>query len=590
MTEQILLFFVLGLTMSFFVWGKIRYEVVALIALITLALFNVIPFDQVFVGFSHPAVIIVVAVLVLSKGLMNSGMVDSIGRRLSSLNGKPFFQVVALTLIATILSAFIYNVGALALLMPIAIRMARKSNVSPALFLMPVAFGTHLGGFLLVISAIPNVIIATFRTQAGLEPFAMFDFAKVGVWLAILGVLYISLIGWRLMPRNKARAAGTELFNIEGYMTELRVRNDSRIVGAPIKNMESMMKGSLTVVALIRNEHKIMAPSRLEILREHDVLLIRAEQEVLNDLIDTTGLELIGSQDLKSGTLGTDDVKVVEAVVYPDSLVRGQNAFNLNLRWKYGVNLIAVARHNKPLTQRLDDIIFRSTDVLLLQGEDEKLQATLSELKLLPLAERDMSLGKPQRVILALTIFAFAVLVASFGLLPIEIVFSIAAIIMVLFGFVSAREAYQSIDWSVIVLLGAMIPLGIALETSGGAVTIAGSLFFLSEYFSPVFLLILILVVSMLLSDLVNTAGAAILMAPIAILIAQSIGVSVDPFLMAVAIGGSTAFMTPIGHQSNTLVMRPGGYKFGDYWRMGLPLNILILVVSIPLILMFWPL
>jgi di/tricarboxylate transporter len=590
MTEQILLFFVLALTMSFFVWGKIRYEVVALIALITLALFNVVPFDQVFVGFSHPAVIIVVAVLVLSKGLMNSGMVDGIGRRLSSLNGKPFLQVVALTLLATVLSAFIYNVGALALLMPIAIRMARKSNVSPALFLMPVAFGTHLGGFLLVISAIPNVIIATFRTQAGLEPFAMFDFAKVGIWLAILGVMYISLIGWRLMPRSKARVTGTELFNIEGYMTELRVRNDSRVVGLPIKKMESLMKGTLTVVALIRNEHKIMAPSRLEILREHDVLLIRAEQEVLNDLIEATGLELIGSQDLRRGTLGTDDVKVVEAVVYPDSLVRGQNAFGLNLRWKYGVNLIAVARHNKPLTERLDNIVFRSTDVLLLQGEDEKLQSALSELKLLPLAEREVSLGKPQRVILALAIFASAVLVASFGLLPIEIVFSIAAIIMVLFGFVSAREAYHSIDWSVVFLLGAMIPIGIALETSGGAVSIAGSLFFLSEFFSPVFLLVLVLVVSMLLCELVNTAGATILMAPIAILIAQSMGVSVDPFLMAVAIGGSTAFMTPIGHQANTLVMRPGGYKFGDYWRMGLPLNILILLVSIPLILFFWPL
>ncbi len=563
---------------------------VALVALLFLAVVGIIPTGEVFSGFSHPAVVIVVAVLVLSRGLLNSGLVDNFGRKLSMFDGRPFLQLVALTLSATVLSAFVYNIGALALLMPVAIRMAQKSRISPALFLLPMAFGTHLGGFLTLISAIPNIIVATFRADAGLEPFAMFDFAYVGGFLAIIGVVYLSLVGWKMFPKDKKTEVNLEPFSIEDYMTEFRVTDNSKVLNRPLKEVDKLSKGRVAVVALVRQEHKIMAPSRQERLHSRDVLLVRADQETLKELVDMAGLELIGSQALEKGALGSDEVKVIEAVVPPDSLSRGKTAHDLNLRWQYGVNLLALARQEKPLRDRLDETEFRSGDVLLLQGEEEKLDHMLARLKLLPLAEREVSLGKPHRVILAVCIFAFAIVVGSLGILPLEIAFAIAAILTILTGFLSFKEAYQNIDWSVVVLLAALVPIGQALEFSGGAETIANALVFLTTFVSPVFILVLVMVTSIILSDLINTIGATVLMAPVAILIAHSLGLSIDPFLMAVAIGGSCAFMTPIGHQSNTLVMGPGGYKFGDYWKMGLPLSILIIVISIPLLLIFWPL
>lgn len=576
--------------MAFFVWGKWRYDLIALVALLFLAVVGIIPTGDVFSGFSHPAVIIVVAVLVLSRGLLNSGLIDNFGRKLSVLDGRPFLQLLALTLSATALSAFIYNVGALALLMPVAIRMAQKSQISPALFLLPMAFGTHLGGFLTLISAIPNIIVATFRADVGLEPFAMFDFALVGGFLAIAGFVYLVFVGWKMFPKDKKTEINSEPFNIEDYMTELRITDSSKILNKTLKEVDKLSKGRVTVVALVRREHKIMAPSRQEMLRPRDVLLVRADQETLNELIGTAGLELIGSQDLEKGTLGGDEVKVIEAVVPPDSLSRGKSARDLNLRWQYSVNLLALARQERLLRDRLDETEFRSGDVLLLQGEEEKLDYMLTRLKLLPLAEREVSLGKPHRVILAICIFAFAIVIGSLGILPLEIAFAIAAVLTILTGFLSFREAYQNIDWSVVVLLAAMVPIGRALEFSGGAETIANALVFLTTFVSPVFILVLVMVISIILSDLINTVGATVLMAPVAVLIAHSLGLSIDPFLMAVAIGGSCAFMTPVGHQSNTLVMGPGGYKFEDYWRMGLPLNILIVIISIPLLLVFWPL
>jgi di/tricarboxylate transporter len=513
----------------------------------------------------------VAAVLVVSRGLFNSGVIDLIARRLADVGDRPGFQVAALTALVAILSSFMNNIGALALLMPL-------------------AFGSLLGGLTTLIGTPPNIIVATFRARNGLEPFRMFDFTPVGLGVAVAGILFITLIGWRLVPHRKGRASPEELFQIENYMTEVRVTEESQLAGQPLRRISEAADVEAIVVALLRGDERVPAPSSFEILQPGDVLLVEADSESLKTLTSTLRLELVGSQQLGEKALQSDEVGILEAVVRPDSPMVGETVRSLDLRWRYGVNLLAVARHGSRVQARLSRLRFRPGDVVLLQGPTGTLPETAAALGALPLAERRLSLGRPRRLFLALAVFGAALLAAATGLLPVQVAFVAAAVVMVLTGLLSLPDAYDSIDWPIIILLGVMIPVGQALEVSGGADMIARQVVALSEQVSPVMTLGFVLVGTMFLSDLVNNAAAAVLMAPISVHIAEGIGASPDPFLMCVAIGASCAFLTPIGHQSNTLVMGPGGYEFGDYWRMGLLLEIIIVATALPLVLWFWPL
>lgn len=588
MLQQIIVFAVLATALALFIWGRWRYDVVALLALLAVTVTGIIPGEQAFAGFGHPAVITVAAVLVVSRGLRNSGVVDLLARPLLRVGDNPSVQVGALTSLVATLSAFMNNVGALALLLPVAIRMARKNGRSPSLLLMPLAFGSLLGGLITLIGTPPNIIIATFRAETGAEPFRMFDFAPVGLGVAVAGILFVALIGWRLVPQRKGASSREELFEIGDYVTEVIVPADSKLVGKRLREVGTVSDAEVVVIALLRGERRLNSPSSFEVMRADDVLVVEADSEDLRELVDAAGLTLSGSRKLGEDAL--ESGSLMEAVVMADSPIIGQTARSLNLRWRYGVNLLGVARMGSRIHRRLRDIRFQTGDVLLLQGPTETFNATLSTLGCLPLAGRGLSLGQPRRVGLGLGIFGTALLLAAVGLLPIQVTFIGAAVAMVLARIISLREAYESIDWSIIVLLGAMIPVGQALEASGGAASIASATLAISGQMPAVVSLLIILIATMFLSDLVNNAAAAVLMAPIAISVAVGLGASPDPFLMCVAIGASCAFLTPIGHQSNTLVMGPGGYRFGDYWRMGLLLEVVIVVVSIPLIMIFWPL
>jgi di/tricarboxylate transporter len=588
MLQQIIVFAVLAAALALFIWGRWRYDIVALLALLAVTVTGIIPAEQAFAGFGHPAVITVAAVLVVSRGLRNSGVVDLLAKPLLRVGKQPSVQVGALGSLVAALSAFMNNVGALALLMPVAIRMARKNGRSPSLLLMPLAFGSLLGGLITLIGTPPNIIIATFRAETGAEPFRMFDFAPVGLGVAIAGLLFIALIGWRLVPQRKGAASREEMFEIGDYVTEVIVPADSKLVGKRLRDLGSVSEAEVVVIALLRGKRRLNNPTSFEVMRADDVLVVEANSEDLRELVDAARLTLSGSR--KLGEEALESGSLMEAVVMADSPLIRQTARRLNLRWRYGVNLLGVARMGSRIHRRLRDIRFQAGDVLLLQGPAETFSATLSTLGCLPLAGRGLSLGQPRRVGLGLGIFGAALLLAAVGLLPIQVTFVGAAVAMVLVQIISLGEAYESIDWSIIVLLGAMIPVGQALETSGGAERIAAATLAISGQMPPVISLLIILVATMFLSDLVNNATAAVLMAPIAISVAQGMDASIDPFLMAVAIGASCAFLTPIGHQSNTLVMGPGGYQFGDYWRMGLLLEVIIVVVAIPLIMRFWPL
>lgn len=591
MSDLMLQYFVMALLLIMlilFATSKLRYDLVALIGLIAVTLTGAIDPGEAFAGFGHPAVITVAAVLIISRGLLNSGLVDRIVGLVSWVGDNALAQIAVLTTLVAVCSAFINNVGALALFMPIALRLSASSETPASLLLMPLAFGSLLGGLTTLIGTPPNIIIASFRAQTGAEAFRMFDFAPVGGLIALAGLVFIIFLGWRLVPIRRSARSPEEMFDIGEYLTEMRVPEDSELIGEPLETIEDE-EHEVAVVAMIRDERRFPTPSRRQLLAGGDLLIVRADTDGLTYLTEEIGLELAEDAQPDRESLRSEEVKLIEIVVAPGSRAEGRTARNLNLRRRHGVNLLAISREGSNLQQRLAGTHLRPGDVLLLQGSEEVLADIVAELGFLPLAERGLRIGGPRRLLLAGGIFAAALIAAAFGIVPAEIALVTAALTMTLANLISPKEIYESVDWPIIVLLAAMIPVSTALQNTGGTALIADTLLELSSGASVWLTLTIVLVGTMFLSDLVNNAAASVLVAPIALQIASGIGASANPFLMAVAIGASCAFLTPIGHQSNTLVMGPGGYRFGDYWRMGLSLEIIIVLIGVPALLWIWP-
>jgi di/tricarboxylate transporter len=577
--------------LTLFAWGRWRYDVVALVALLTLVIAGIVPADTAFTGFGHPAVITVAAILVVSRGLQNSGLIDRVARWLSRAGDAPTAQVASTSGFIALCSGFMNNVGALALLMPATIRLAKRAGNPRSLLLMPLAFASLLGGMITVIGTPPNIIIATYRGTVTDEPFAMFDFAPVGIGIMLAGVAFLALVGWRLIPRRPQADDDEDLFDIKEYLTELQVPEGSPIVDRRIGDLEELTEVPVAVVTLIRGDRRLPAPSFYERLRIGDVLVIEADTEGIEALVQEAKLEPAEAQELGELALDSEDVNLIEAVVTHGAPIEGRSAFDVRLRARYGMNLLAVAREGGRIRQRLGRVKLQAGDVLLLQSPGEGLSSTLSALGCLPLAQRELDLHQRTGILAAVLIFGAALLAAAgLRILPIEVAVTLAALAMGFAGLVTLRQAYEAIDWSVLILLGAMIPVGAALETTGAAASLADWYLDLGGALPGWVMLTLLLVVAMLLSDVVNNAAAAVILAPIAVGTAAGLGVSADPFLMAVAVGASSAFLTPIGHQSNVLVMGPGGYRFSDYWRVGLPLEVVVVAVAVPLILIVWPL
>ncbi|MGM0402908.1 MAG: SLC13 family permease [Thermodesulfobacteriota bacterium] len=590
--DQMVVFGILLGTLVLFVWGRWRYDLVAIGALLLVYMAGLSSSEQIFAGFGHPAVITVAAVLVLSRGLLNAGVIDSMSRTLAKVGNRITVQVVTLTGIVAVSSGFMNNVGALALLMPVAIWLSRKSGRSPSLLLMPLAFGSLLGGLMTLIGTPPNIIIAMYRAEANETAFRMFDFLPVGGGVMLAGIFFIAFAGWRLTPRRDDGGSSEDLFQIEDYISELVVPEDSKIVGQTIYHLTSKLEEDVeaTVVGLVRQDKHIPLPSWHQIIEAGDILVVEATSDDLKAMMDIVDLELAECKGDCKATLGSEDISIIEAVITPESTMAGHTATSLSLRRTFKVNLLSIARQGERLKTRLGQTRLVIGDILLLQGSDDNLQNVIKTYRLLPLAERDLRLDQPKKVVPAVGIFVAAMALAALNILPVHVAFTAAALVMVLVGLISVSQIYQSVDWPIIVLLGAMFPLGEALERTGGAELIAGQLLLLSEQFPPIVTVAILLVGTMMLSNVINNAAAAVLMAPIGISLAHGMGVSVDPLLMAVAVGASCAFLTPVGHQSNALVMAPGGYRFGDYWRLGLPLSILSALVAVPLIALVWPL
>jgi len=587
--DQLIVFATLVLVLVLFAWGRIRHDFVALIALFLLVIAGIIPAAKAFAGFGHPAVVTVASVLIIGRALYYSGLIDVLGKWVMRFGKNQAVQIITLSFLVAVASAFMNNVGALAIMMPVAIHMARKSGYPPSHVLMPIAFASLLGGMTTLIGTPPNIIIATFRVDAGGEAFGMFDFSPVGVGVAVLGILFIALIGWRLLPKRTAKKSEQELFKIDDYITEVKIEQDSKIKGLSINELKEVSKADVQVLGLVRSNKHLHAPDDREKLQKGDIIILETDAEELKTFLNNTGLKLVGGRQFRKDAIGSQNITVSEVIVMADSSLLGQTITTMKMRSRFGLNLLAVARRERRIHRRLDRIIFRTGDVLLLQGRAHIIDDIILSIGCLPLARRGLRLGYKKKISLSLGIFALSIVAVVTGLLPVQLAFTMAAVAMILSGLLPLKDVYTSVDWPVIVLLGAMIPVGGALEITGGAKLIATQILNLGDQFPLWAMVTVILVVTMFLSDIINNAATVVLMAPISISVAQGLGASIDPFLMAVALGGSCAFLTPIGHQSNTLVMGPGGYRFSDYARMGLPLELLIVLIGVPLILHFWP-
>ena len=589
--EQVLLFCVLGAAFLLFAWGRVRYDVVAVLALLIAVAVGLVPAQSAFLGFGHPAVVTVAAILILSRALRESGIVNPMVRLLRPLRDHPSLQVLAIAGLAAFCSGFMNNVGALALIMPVALQSAYAAGRPPSQLLMPLSFGTLLGGLTTLIGTPPNIIIASFRASETGQGFAMFDFTPVGLGVAAVGVVFIAFVGWRLLPLREHGAKEAEaIFHVEDYITEVRLPEGSPYVGHRLVDLETLAQGNIAVVALVRRKDRMLAPSSFLRLQAGDILILESDTATLQKVVEDAKLDRLGAAELSVENLRSERVGLVEVVVVPGSRMEGRTANSLRLHTRFGVNLLGVARQGERVPERLGRIRFMAGDVLLLQGEREALPETLAALGCLPLAAREIALGRRPVSAVAPVVFGVAVLALATGVLPPHIAFVGAVAALVLLGQIGAREIYEAIDWPVVVLLGAMIPIGAAIETTGASAVVTGPILALEGEVPIWAILALVMVVTMLLSDVMNNAATAVIMAPIGLGIAHGLGVSLDPFLMAVAVGASSTYLTPIGHQSNLLVMGPGGYRFGDYWRMGLPLDLLIVAVAVPLILWVWPL
>ena len=587
--EQTLVFLTLGLALTLFIWGKIRHDFTALIALFFLVSVGIIPAGDAFSGFGHPAVITVAAVLVIGKALENSGLIDIAAKYILRIGRRPTTQILSLCAVVAVASGFMNNVGALAIMMPIALYIARKSDLPPSFVLMPIAFSSLLGGLTTLIGTPPNIIISEFRAENMGSGFGMFDFTPVGASLAFIGVLFVGFLGWRVLPRRQSKNEDSDLFDIDDYITELRVPSDSDAVGSTLYDIIERSGDEVQILGLVRNNQRIHTFNILEKIQADDILILQCDTDALQSIIEKSGLTLVGGRQFRMDAEGSRNIILTEAVIMSGSPLVGKTATSTQLRTRYGVNLLAVARRETKILRRLNSISFKNGDVILLQGRAEIIDETLANLGCLPLARRQLRFGFKKKVSLALGIFGISIAMVVMGILPVQVSFSMAAVALVLTNVLPLKKVYTSIDWPVIVLLGAMIPVGQAMETSGAASSIAEKILLLSDYVPVWGIIATLLIMTMLLSDIINNAATVLIMAPIGMSIAQTMNLSIDPFLMTVAVGGSCAFLTPIGHQSNTIVMGPGGYKFSDYWRMGLPMDIIIVTLGTPLIMYFWP-
>ena len=589
-THQALLFTLIGALFVFLIWGRYRYDLVAFGALLLAYLLGLVPTDEVFAGFGHPAVIIIALVLIISRGLYLSGAIELMASALLDGSRSIGRHIGLMAGVSAALSAVMNNVAALALLMPIDLQASEKAKRNPGLTLMPLSFASILGGMITLIGTPPNIVIATFRGEAIGDPYTMFDFAPVGIVVAVAGIAYVALVGWRLIPVERTNAAlPSSIEGLDRYLVELRVPADAEVIGQRLRSLDGDAdECGVQVLGLIRAGERLPGMAVYAQLRPDDRIVVEGGPDGIDAFAGALALSYADSDRPSKALSGTTIMR--EVAVPQTSRLVGRTESALRLRYRQGVILLGISRNGVRLRERLREVQIQAGDLLLFLGPEDTLDDVIEWLGCLPLAPRGLDVIQREKARRAIGIFALGIGLASLELIYLPMALACVALLYIVLDIVPLSQVYESIEWPVVVLLGAMIPISVALEVSGGTQLLA-DLFVASTDGWPVTLILAaLMLVTMTLSDVLNNVATALIAAPIALDVAERLQVSPDPFLMAVAVAASCAFLTPIGHKNNTLIMGPGGYGFGDYWRMGLPLEALVVVTGIPMILWVWPL
>jgi di/tricarboxylate transporter len=586
--HQGLAFGLIFVTIGCFIWGRFRYDLISVLSLMAAVVLGLVKPAKAFSGFSNDVVVIIACALVVSAGFARSGVIEAVLRPLAPRLKTLRTQVPVLVTATTLLSMTTKNVGALAILMPIAQQTSRRTGTPISRLLMPMSFGALLGGLVTLVGTSTNIIASQVREELFGKPFGMYDFAPVGLALSAIAIVFLSF-AYRLLPASRQGAAGLEAaLESNPYVTEVQVPEDWPEEKMRVADLQALTEDKVTVIGLMRDGKRQDRPHANNVLRAGDALLLEGEQQALDTVISRARLKLARAD--KPADQPTEEVRSIEGVVAPDSPIIGRSAQQLDLHRQHGVNLLAVSRAGYRLSQKLNRVRLRAGDIILLQGDEKALPGALQALGVLPLIERDLRLGDFRRAIAPVVILATAMLLVAFHVAPVAVAFFGAAVAMVAFGGLRMRDAYAALDGPVLVLIGALIPVGEAVYTTGGADLVST---WLSHYLgglTPVLEIGIFMLLAMIAAPFMHNAPTVLVFAPIAAGFAHRVGLNPDAFLMAVAVGAGSDFLTPVGHQCNTLVLAPGGYRFSDYPRLGAPLSVLVLVVGSLLISVVWPL
>lgn len=587
--DQIFLFSLLGVVFALLIWGRIRYDLVAFGGLVVAVIGGVVSPEHAFAGFGHEAVIIIALVLVVSRAMVNAGAVELVARFVLASGRSLSTHIGVMSVVGAALSAIINNVAALVMLMSLDMEAAEKAKRPVSQSLMPLSFATILGGMITLIGTPPNIVVAQFRDRALGDAFSMFDYSPVGLVCALVGIAFVTLVGWRLIPESAQRATAGEAGEPSLFVAEAGVKEDSKAVGEPLSGLYPLAdEHDISILGLVRRGKRLPGFSAGEEVRKGDHLVLEGDPKSIEAFIGAAGLDTPGTEE--HGGLTGKSLTLVEAIVPDNARMVGRTALDLRLLYRRGVALLGVSRQGKRFRERVRKLTIQPGDVVLLLGPESRVADAADWLGVLPLAEKSHTVIQRGKALFTIGVFAAAVTAAVIGFVPLAVALAATVILYALFSVVGGREVYESVEWPVIVLLGSLIPLGLALEESGGTQLIAEAILSQTGTLPTWAILAILMVVTMTLSDFLNNVATALIAAPVGLSIARALDVSPDPFLMGVAVAASCAFLTPIGHKNNTIIMGPGGYRFGDYWRMGLPLEIIIITVGVPSILFFWPL
>ena len=587
MLDQLIILGLLTLMVILFIWGKWRYDAISLGILSVFVLLGYVQPEKAFSGFSHPAVITVALVLLISKGLEKSGFISIIGRKLQTYATSETQFMISITFFAAILSSFMNNIGAMAMLLPITLGICQKMNWNPSKFLIPLSFASILGGMNTKIGTPPNIIISEFRNDFAGKDFAFFDFSFAGVPVSILGILFIAIIGWRLIKTRPINSQNNPLIELEDYLVEMVITKNSQLIGKRALDFRQELDTDTALIGQINENGKKIEIHGNQKLFEGQILILKINPDMVADIQQEFGLDIDSENDLTS----LEDLGGIEAIIVPKSRLIGRKYQYFKRLVGREFSLLGLWRRGLKFRFRLSNEIFKVGDVLLIanRGEKNTISEKLELAGLMPLWQREFDVARDStKILLAFFIFISCLLLVIFNYVPIVIAFLICVIGFVSSKLLTGEGIYRHIDWPVVILLAAMIPIGNTLISYGITDSVSSYMATLSSFVDHVWLVILIMIITMFLSDIINNAATAVIMAPLAVSLADKINEPIEPFLMSVAIGASCAFLSPIGHQCNTLVMAPGNYKFGDYWKVGLPLEILIVVISVPVIIFYW--